>query len=211
VKRLHLVRHAPAEWPEGEEPRYRGSSDAPLGERGRWEARLLAGRFAAEEIDAVYASDLTRARETAEGISAPLGLPVRLRPGFRELDFGEWEGASHEELLRRAGERYTGWLASPERVAPPGGETLVELQERVERSFEVLVDASEGEGGVVLVGHGGPLRLILCRLLGMPPGNHWRLGLEHSSVTTLEGAGPDSEPVLRAFNDRSHLIGAAAP
>lgn len=216
MRRLFLIRHAPAEPFEPGGGCYVGWSDPALGERGLSEARLVGKRFSGEEsIKAVYSSDLSRARETASEVARALGLRVRGRARFRELNFGEWEGESHANLEVRDAERYAEWLADPEVVRPPGGETLAELRRRVNRGFDAAMSEAEREfgfgAGIAIVAHGGPLRLITARLLGMPPENHWRLGLAHSSVTTFDWAGeeawdaPGSLPVLRAFNDLSHL------
>jgi broad specificity phosphatase PhoE len=214
VRRLFLIRHAPTE--PLKRGGYIGWSDAPLGERGMSEARLTGERISKEErIDAIHASDLLRARGTAEEISRRLGLGVERRRDFRELGFGEWEGLAHEDLMERDRERYESWLGNPEDVSPPGGETLAELRGRAHRGLDAAMDEAEREFGVgvglAIVAHGGSLRLITCRLLGMPPENHWRLGMDHSGITTFEWPGeapwedPSSLPVLRGFNDLSHL------
>lgn len=199
MRRLFLIRHAPAD-----SSGYVGWSDPALGERGLSEAKLVGERMSGEEVGAVYSSDLRRARETAEEVARALGVSVRVREEFRELHFGEWEGRSHEELVERDGERYGAWLSDPESVSPPGGETFARLDERVRRGFERALDETKGEN-VAVVAHGGPLRLIACRLLGMPPENHWRLGVSRSGVTTFEWTSEDSLPVLRGFDEVSHL------
>lgn len=214
MRRLFLVRHSPTN--SKERGGYIGWSDAPLGEGGMSEATLIGERISKEEsICAIYASDLLRSRGTAEEIARRLGLGVGTRKDFRELGFGAWEGLSHEDLMERDRELYESWLGNPEDVSPPGGETLAELRWRVHRGLDAAMDEVErafGVGaGLAIVAHGGPLRLIACRLLGMPPENHWRLGMDHSGITTFEWPGEarwndrSSLPVLRGFNDLSHL------
>ncbi|MGH3087512.1 MAG: histidine phosphatase family protein [Rubrobacteraceae bacterium] len=213
MRRLFLVRHALAESPEG----YVGWSDPPLGERGVREARLIGERLSKEvSIKAVYSSDLSRSVETAAEVARRAGVRARERKFLREMRFGEWEGKPHEKLVKEDAKRYAAWVSDPERARPPGGETFAELRGRVYRGFEEItneVDREFGEEvGIAVVAHGGPLRLIACRLLGMPPENHWRLALARSGVTTFEWSarnGTPSLPVLRAFNDLSHL-GAGA-
>jgi broad specificity phosphatase PhoE len=198
--RLLLVRHAPADWPEGE-PRYRGWSDAPLGERGLREARLLAERLATEGVEALYSSDLLRASQTAREVSSRLGVPPRLRRGLRELCFGDWEGLSHREILRRDPGRYRRWLADPFGTAPPGGESAAGCLRRAREVLEEVRGRCPA-GTAALISHGGTLRLLLCHLLGMPPENHPRLRLDHCGITTVDW-GP--VPVLAGMNDLSHL------
>lgn len=214
MRRLFLIRHAPTE--PLKRGGYIGWSDAPLGERGMSDAWRIGERIAKEEgIRAIYASDLARARDTAEEVARRLGLGVGRRKDFRELNFGAWEGWPHEDLMERDRELYESWLGNPEDVSPPGGETFAELRGRVHRGLDAAMDEVEQEFGVgaelAIVAHGGPLRLITCRLLGMLPENHWRLGMDHSGITTFEWTGkapwedPSSLPVLRGFNDLSHL------
>lgn len=201
--RLYLVRHAPAAWPEsldGGGPRYRGRSDAPLSPAGRLEARTLGKRFLGERLDAVFASDLRRAVETAERLAG--GTPVREVPDLAEYSFGLWEGRSHEELLREGSPEYRAWLEDPFSVAPPKGETFREFAARVEAAMEEPLRTAR-DGRVALVGHGGPLRLALGKLLGLPRKNGWRLRLDRSGVSVVEWAG--ELPVLCLLNDLSHL------
>ncbi len=219
MRKLFLIRHSPTK--PLKRVGYVGWSDAPLGERGVSEARLTGERISKEErIDAIHASDLLRSRRTAEEIARRLGLGVRTRKDFRELSFGAWEGLAHEDLMERDRELYESWLGNPEDVSPPGGETLAELRGRVNRGLDAVMEEAEREFGVgaglAIVAHGGPLRLIACRLLGMPPENHWRLGMDHSGITTFEWPGEapwndrSSLPVLRGFNDLSHLKAGAS-
>ncbi|BBL81146.1 phosphoglycerate mutase [Rubrobacter xylanophilus] len=198
--RLLLVRHAPAGWPQ--EPRYRGWSDAPLGEEGLRAARLLARRVAEEAPDAVYASDLSRASGTAREVSSRLGVPLHLRGGLREMAFGEWEGLSHREVLGRDPERYRRWLVDPFGTAPPGGESAAACLARAWEVLEEIRESLPAGSSAVVVSHGGTLRLLLCRLLGMPPANHFRLRLDYCGITTVDW---ESEPVLSGLNDLSHL------
>ncbi|MGI8650327.1 MAG: histidine phosphatase family protein [Rubrobacter sp.] len=207
MKRLYLVRHSPAGWLETE-PRYRGWSDAGLSGRGREEAKRLAKEFAGvrgtSAVFAVYTSDLERAVETAQGIaSATGGGEPKIREGLREISFGGWEGCSHEELVSGGSEVYRAWLKDPLQVAPPGGEGFGEFVGRVRDAIDGIVRDEPEEAEIVLVGHGGSLRVILCGLLGMPDENHWRLRLDHSSVSIVEWSG--DLPVLCSMNDLSHL------
>lgn len=204
--RLLLARHAPAEWPQGGEPRYRGWSDAPLGEAGLAAARLLARRLEGEGLAAVYSSDLLRAASTAREVSSRLGVPLRLRRGLRELCFGRWEGLSHREILGRDPERYRRWLEDPLGAAPPEGESAALC---LGRAWEVLREIRERHppgSAALVVSHGGTLRLLVCRLLGMPPANHFRLRLDPCGLTTVDWEA--ERPVLSGLNDLSHLEGA---
>lgn len=213
MRRLYLVRHSPAAWPEAE-PGYRGWSDAGLSETGAREAERVAGWFAGRfagraadvegRISPVYTSDLARAVETARAIASVAGSSgLRVREGLREISFGEWEGRSHGELMLDGPETYRRWLEDPFSVSPPGGEGFGDFARRVKDTFSQILAEGPGDARAVLVGHGGSLRVILCDLLGMPDENHWRVRLDHSSISLIEFSG--DTPVLRALNDTSHL------
>jgi broad specificity phosphatase PhoE len=150
---LIVARHGETDW--NFELRWQGHADTPLNERGRAQARRLATALAGRGIEAVYSSDLARARETAMIIAETLALEVRLDPRLREVDVGEWSGlttADVERLYpdghRRRREGGTGWSA---------GEPFDLMSARVLAALRAI--ASENPGSVVLlVTHGGPLR-----------------------------------------------------
>lgn len=101
---IAFIRHGMTDW--NKERRAQGQSDIPLNETGRAEAHALAERLSAESWDLVYASDLSRARETAEIAAARMGVPVRLDARLREMYKGETEGTTPEERVQRWGQ---GW------------------------------------------------------------------------------------------------------
>src|SRR5439155_24499614 len=100
VTELLLVRHGETDW--NREGRWQGQADTPLNDVGRAQARELADALAGERLEAIYASDLRRAYETAEIVGARLGLPVTSEPALRETDVGSWSGLAHDELEGRA-------------------------------------------------------------------------------------------------------------
>ena len=158
-----LVRHGETDWNRAR--RIQGQSDPPLNERGREQARALAERLAGTQLDAVYASDLGRARETAEILAARLELPVVVDPQLRELDFGSWEGYTVEELNAREPDAVARWLATGE-AAWERGESHAELADRVHSAVRKLAEIHAG-GQILLVAHGGPVRALLMEADGL--------------------------------------------
>jgi broad specificity phosphatase PhoE len=150
VTTILLARHGETDW--NVEGRVQGHTDRPLNETGVAQARALAEELADEQVDAVYASDLGRALETARAVAEPRGLPVVPIPGLREKDFGTWEGLLDEEILERF----------PQAQHGPWGdaETPDELEERVLATLREIADRHPG-GRVLVVSHGGPLRAVL--------------------------------------------------
>jgi probable phosphoglycerate mutase len=148
--------------------RFQGQRDTPLNDRGREQARELAERVAAHDppIASLWASDLSRARETAEIVGARIGLEPQLDARLREGWRGEWEGFLFEEIAASDPERYAAWRAPDAEVGFhfPGGETLAEQQARVLASLRDAAAAQNGaDGSVLMVCHGGSIRTMLCR------------------------------------------------
>jgi broad specificity phosphatase PhoE len=144
---LLLVRHGETDW--NAEGKLQGHTDRPLNEYGRRQAQALAEQLAGDSIDAVYASDLSRARETAEILGAKLGLPVVVDPDLREKNWGNWEGLTSDERLHV---EFEGETSEAHR-----DRTLVAVQRIVER---------HPEGRIVVVTHGGSLRRIQAAVSG---------------------------------------------
>jgi broad specificity phosphatase PhoE len=145
-----LARHGETDWNAAR--RVQGHTDVPLNERGREQARALAAELREERLDAVYASDLLRAHETARIVAATQGLEVTVLPDLRERNFGTWEGLTDVEVLARFPHAHTG----------PWGdaETREELSQRVLAALRRIAEAHPG-GRVLVVAHGGPLRAVL--------------------------------------------------
>jgi broad specificity phosphatase PhoE len=169
------------------EQRYCGHSDIPLSGAGRAQARWLAHQLQRANVSTIFSSDLSRAQETAEIITAQSGsnTAVTLSSEWREIDFGAWEGLTYTEVAERF-EGQLGFFTDPEHYGPVGGETLVQVLRRVETALIEHVYADVTEGDIVIVSHGGPLRILLCRVLGMALNQQWQLRLDPGSLSALD-------------------------
>ena len=147
-----LVRHGETDW--NLERRVQGHTDRPLNEKGQEQARTLAEQLHGESIDAVYASDLERARETARPTADAHGLEVQLLPALREKNFGTWEGLTDIEIRERFPDAAGG--------AWGDAETTDEVAARVLEALREIAERHPG-GTVLVVTHGGPLRSVLRR------------------------------------------------
>jgi broad specificity phosphatase PhoE len=154
-----LARHGETDW--NLERRVQGHSDRPLNERGRAQARVLADELEGEQIDAVYASDLARAHETARVVADRRGLDVAVLPELREKNFGSWEGLTDTEIRSR--------FPDAQRGAWGDGETSDDVTLRVVRALHRIAAAHPG-GRVLVVAHGGPLRAVLSQCASDPEG-----------------------------------------
>jgi broad specificity phosphatase PhoE len=161
---LILVRHGETDW--NRDRRWQGQTDAPLNERGRAQARALADELAGEDVAAVYASDLSRARETAEIIAGRLGRAVDVDPRLREVHVGGWSGLTTAEIEARFPEDVSRWRSGDTSHAFDGGETYADMGVRVVGALEEIAARHPGEQ-VLVVLHGGPIRALLAHAAGI--------------------------------------------
>lgn len=154
--RILLIRHG--ESVLGAQNRYAGHLDPPLTTEGRRQVERLRRRFLRFRVDHVFSSDLLRCRETVE-LLAPCS-DVAFTGRLREMGFGAWEGLTPVECLRQSPSLYRRWLEDPVSFAPPGGEPMASLAERV-LSFADSVAARFSGRTVAFVTHGGPIRSLL--------------------------------------------------
>ena len=191
---------------------FAGWVDKPLTARGETQAQAVAKRFEREKLEAIYSSDLSRARRTAELIAQPHKLEVRVESAFRELSYGVWEGLGLEEIERDWLDLWRARQADAENVAPPEGENYADLWRRLKPAWESLVNGFGKEANVVLVAHNGTIRTMICHLLGAPVNNLKRIQTSNCGVTLVEIAREANieysmcdEVVLRYINDTQHL------
>jgi broad specificity phosphatase PhoE len=150
-----LVRHGETDW--NVERRFQGQADPPLNEAGRTQARALAGQLAGEDLDAIYTSDLARARETAEIVAARTGAPVIALPELREIDVGEWEGLTWPEIEERFPDGVLQWHEDGHGWT--AGETYRKLEQRVVPALRSLADEHPA-ARLLVVGHGATVRAV---------------------------------------------------
>ena len=163
--RVHLLRHGQVEGYEAK--RYNGQGDTPLTALGRQQSAAFAGRFQHQKLSAIYASDLRRCRIAADQIALLQSVQPQYLEELRELHVGEWEGHAWEELQRQYPELWQARLDDIVNVAPPAGENLLQLAERVRPVIRQIVSAHSG-GEIVIVAHGGVNRVILLDAIGAP-------------------------------------------
>ena len=172
VRHLLLVRHGQSVW--NAEDRWQGQSDPPLSALGEEQAREAARRMGDMRFSSVVASDLQRARRTAEILAEALGVEVRLEAGLREIDVGDWAGLTRSEIKARWPRELADW-SEGRRESPLGGETRSHLVER-SRSTLTRLAAEAGAGERMLVVTHGALIRNLDRALGLPPESMPNLG-----------------------------------
>lgn len=200
MSRLLLVRHGNTKLNSHE--RFWGKTDVELGADGIKQAERLRDRLASLKIDAIYASNLSRARVTAEIIAARHKTNIVTCAELSEINFGYIEGLTFEEISQRypdLAKLLTDWSISPEF---PGGESFKEFNERVKR-FIPRLEKHKPEETILIVAHAGTLRLLICNLMGIDIQCWRQMRLELASLSIL-----DTYPqgaILTLLNDVSHL------
>jgi len=220
--RLLAVRHGETSW--NRDTRIQGHTDIGLSEHGRWQARRLAHALRDEPLAAVYSSDLSRAFDTAREVTTQRtrlcrslanddsasayepGLEVQADPGLRERSFGRFEGQTWAELEARWPQEALAWRKRVPDFAPPGGESLMALRERVVTTVHRLARRHAGEQ-ILLVAHGGVLDILYraATRLELQAARSWELpntGINRL-LWTPEGLS------LVGWGDVSHLQGDA--
>ena len=155
--RIVAVRHGETAW--NVDTRIQGHIDIPLNDTGLWQAAQLGEALSGEAIDAIYTSDLLRAHATAQAVARTTGAPLVAEPGLRERSFGHFQGRTFAEIEAELPEDALRWRKRDPHYAPQGGESLVTLRERIERTVTTLAKQHAGEQ-IVLVAHGGVLDVL---------------------------------------------------
>jgi probable phosphoglycerate mutase len=173
--RILAIRHGETMW--NVDTRIQGHLDIGLNDTGRWQAERLGLALSGEPIAAIYASDLSRAHDTALAVSRRTGVPVRAEPGLRERCFGEFQGRTFAEIELELPEQAKRWRQRDPAFTPAGGESLLVLQARVLTTAARLAARHPGEQ-IALFGHGGVMDILYraATRLDLQAARTWALG-----------------------------------
>jgi broad specificity phosphatase PhoE len=196
MRTVLLIRHGAVEGDA--EGRFLGAADAAMCAAGEAQIRELAARLRPRVTpDAIYCSDLSRSRRTAELLTNGSAIPIRVRPALREIDMGDWQGLSRREVAERRPADYAARGRDIANFRPPGGESFADLAARVLPCWRGVVE--DGETQVVAIaGHAGVNRVILCHLLGVPLANLFRIAQRPACLNVVEWR--KNEPVVTLVN-----------
>jgi len=203
VTRLVLVRHGRTAW--NLEGRAQGHTDVGLDEVGREQAQALAPVIGAMTPDALWSSDLARARETAEFLAVATGLEARFDARLREFDVGERAGLTTVEFAERYPDAYAAWRAGHVTGGVPGAETPEQVIGRVVPALREIWASTGADETTVVVSHGACLKVSLVELLGWPEtvGSSLR-GLDNCGWVVLEGDEQGRGIRLASYNETAH-------
>jgi alpha-ribazole phosphatase len=195
-----IVRHGETAYNANET--FRGRADVPLNETGLKQAKLLGEYLSREKIDHIYTSPLKRAVKTAEAIAVHQKLEIKRVENLNDIDCGEWEGLTLQEVQRQYGEIYQDWLDTPEQVKIPGGESLEDVRGRVMPFVKDAVTRCR-EGKIALVAHRAVNKVLICALLGLDNSMFWNFKLDTGAITRFSFDG--NQTTMTSHNDTSYL------
>ena len=198
MKRLILIRHGETDYTL--QRRYCGHENIPLNAKGKKQAKYIGDKLKNAKIDRIYSSDLSRSLETAR-IAFHNRAIFKIK-GLREIDFGQFSGLTFEEASRAYPHVYEAWLSNPANAKIPKGESLSHFARRVMSCFRRIFLQNIGKS-VVLISHGGPIRIILLHLLKQGPDTFWDIGQDTAAINTISFQ--KGIPKILRINDTSYL------
>lgn len=198
----YLVRHGETDW--NNEYRAQGHMDIPLNAKGLAQAALAGGRLAPVAFDAAYCSDLIRVVATAEQIMQGRDIPLTKMEALREKSFGKLEGITFQELRERHPVVYKKLFEEDIHFAPDGGESDLQVHNRVKAvADDLLARHANSEGNILVVAHGGSLRALIVSLMRMRTEYMWRFNMKNCGISVVSVW--DSGSRLDLLNDTNHL------
>lgn len=198
--RVVAIRHGQTDWNLAS--RVQGHCNIGLNDCGRWQAQQVARALADEPFDAVYASDLDRARDTARALARHAATELRLDSGLRERNFGVFEGLTYAEIEQRLPDAARRWRRRDAGFGPDGGETLQSFCDRAVGCVAALAARHRGQH-IAVVTHGGVLDALYRAATRLPPEAPRTWSIANASINRLLAS--DDGLVLVGWDDTGHL------
>jgi broad specificity phosphatase PhoE len=195
--RLYLVRHGETDL--NKDGRFRGHADAPLNEQGKLQAAGAARVLSRVGVSNIYTSPIRRAVETATAIAVNTGARMETDEDFTDIDYGQWQGQTVEEVRGQHPDLLESWNLDPGGFSFPGGDSMLSVIERLGPAFDRLA-GSPPEGAVAVVSHLAVLKLSFVVLMRLDPAYFWDVELDNGSISSFTRS-PRSEWVLERWNE----------
>ena len=195
-----LIRHGETDW--NKEKIFRGRIDVKLNENGKTQSKHLAKVLSNFKIDAIYSSPLSRALETAKSIRHLCENGIIPNEGFIDINYGDWQGLSHKQVIETYPKIYEDWIKNPEKVNFPNGETLKDVKNRSFAALNEIAQQHE-DGVIVIVAHRVVCKVILCAMLGIDVSHFWHLKQDTCCINIIEKK--NNRFIIDKMNDTCHL------
>jgi len=195
-----LIRHGETDW--NTKQIFRGRKDISLNEVGLAQAKAVGASLKDVQIDVVYSSPLGRALETAKILADSRSLEIELEEGFIDIDFGKWQGVSHEKVKEKYEDLYEMWLKNPQMVTFPEGENLKDVRTRSMEALEKVIRKHPGKT-LAIVSHRVLNKVLLCSILGLELSHFWYIKQDTCAINRFEYK--DERFYLPLLNDTCHL------
>lgn len=206
MTRLYLVRHGETDW--NKENRCQGCIDIELNEEGIRQAKAVASRLKDEEIDIIYSSTLKRAFRTAEIINTCINKEIIKDSSLNEINFGEWEGLTFDEMKLRPDYNYNEWRLNPHRVTFPGEGSLQKVSDRCLGFVKEIIN-SNSDKNILIVSHGGILKLVVLGILGIGLDAYSKFYMANASLSII--VLDKTRAYLKVLNDTCHYKPGTMP
>ena len=194
TKQIYLLRHG--EIVDSGEKRYIGQTDVPLNSKGLAQAFWWREELSHVDFEAVYSSDLIRAMDTAKGVVNIHESQIHVMPQLREIDLGDWDGETMENIKTRFPDSWKERGRRMDSFRPPNGESFDDLHDRVIPVFQKII--SEMTGDVLIVGHAGVNRIILCHVLKKPIKELFDIPQEYAALNLIDCS--EGRPIVLTMN-----------
>lgn len=193
--RLWLIRHG--EPHPDTRGRCYGRLDVGLSDTGRQQMERVAAELARENLARICTSPRKRTMQSATIVAAQQSCEIQTVDDLREIDFGDFEGLTYDEIAATRPEIYRRWMETPTEVHFPNGESFVLMRERVTRAISALIGAHAGES-VAVVTHGGAIRIVLAETLSIPAAAIFRIGQRYAALNLIRYV--EGHPIVELMN-----------
>ncbi len=199
--KIYLIRHGQTDW--NLEGKIQGRYDVSLNETGSKQAELLAMGMDKRPVVQIFSSRQKRALETAQAVGRRQHVAVTVIDGLEEVEFGEWEGKTWDEISREYPEEFKVWCTEPAEIVPPGGESRPQIYRRIGNALKEILRRSRGD--IAIVSHGAALAYMVSIMLEKELGDHDEIIVKNASISTVEYDRETGKFHMAEANDVSHL------
>lgn len=199
--KIYLIRHGQTDW--NLEGKIQGRHDVSLNETGSKQAELLAMGMDKRPVVQIFSSRQKRALETAQAVGRRQHVAVTVIDGLEEVEFGEWEGKTWDEISREYPEEFKVWCTEPAEIVPPGGESRPQIYRRIGNALKEILRRSRGD--IAIVSHGAALAYMVSLMLEKELGDHDEIIVKNASISTVEYDRETGKFHMAEANDVSHL------